>query len=65
MGDCLARQFLRYALRRKEGPGDEAALAAAQAAFNGKGNDLRELMVALTKTRAFTHRTQSMGEVLP
>ncbi len=65
VGDCLARQFLRYALKRKEQIGDEAGLASALAAFSSKGYDLRELMVALTKTKAFTHRYPSMGEVLP
>ena len=29
----MARQFLRYALRRKDGPGDQASLAAAAEAF--------------------------------
>ena len=62
---CMARQFLRYALRRKEVVGDEQALAATEAAFASKSYDLKELMVALTKTRSFTHRTPSTGEVLP
>jgi hypothetical protein len=65
VGDCLARQFLRYALKRKEQVGDEAGIASALAAFSSKGYDVRELMVALTKTKAFTHRYPSMGEVLP
>jgi hypothetical protein len=62
---CMAKQFLRYALKRHEGAGDEASLSAASAAFTAKQNDLRELIVALTRTRAFTHRTISNGEVLP
>jgi hypothetical protein len=65
VSECMARQFLRYALKRKETAGDEASLAAAVAAFSSKGNDLRELMVGLTKTKTFTHRFPSMGEVLP
>jgi hypothetical protein len=64
VGDCMARQFLRYALRRKEGPGDEASLAAVQAAFAKGQNNLRELLVGLTRTHTFTHRTPSLGEVL-
>jgi hypothetical protein len=63
VSDCLGRQFLRYALRRRETPGDEASLAAALATF-AKDSNLRELIVALTKTKVFTHRTPSMGEVL-
>ncbi len=62
---CLTRQFLRYALRRKEGAGDQASLAAIEETFAKQSSNLRELIVALTKTRAFTHRTPSTGEVLP
>ena len=65
VADCLARQFLRYALKRKEQVGDEAGIAAALGAFSSKGYDIRELLVALTKTKAFTHRYPSTGEVLP
>jgi hypothetical protein len=63
--ECMARQWLRFALRRHENPGDTASVVAALEAFGKSGYDLRELMVALTKTRAFTHRVASMGEVLP
>jgi Protein of unknown function (DUF1592)/Protein of unknown function (DUF1588)/Protein of unknown function (DUF1595)/Protein of unknown function (DUF1585)/Protein of unknown function (DUF1587) len=65
VAECMARQFLRYALRRKETPGDQPSLAAAAEAFGKESGNLRELIVALTKTRAFTHRTPSTGEVLP
>jgi hypothetical protein len=34
-----------------------------QDVFKKSNYDIRELMVAVTKTRAFTHRTLSMGEV--
>jgi hypothetical protein len=63
VSDCMGRQFLRYALRRRETTGDEVSLASALTTF-GKTSNLRELIVALTKTRVFTHRTPSMGEVL-
>jgi hypothetical protein len=63
VADCMGRQFLRYALRRRETTGDEPALANALKGF-GTSGDLRELIVALTKSRVFTHRTPSMGEVL-
>jgi hypothetical protein len=62
--ECMARQWLRFALRRHENPGDAASVAAALEVFGKSGYDLRELMVALTKTRAFTHRVASAGEVL-
>jgi hypothetical protein len=64
VADCMARQFLRYALKRKEVSGDEPALAAALETFNKQSGNLRELIVALTRTRAFTHRTPTQGEVL-
>jgi hypothetical protein len=63
--ECMARQWLRFALRRHENPGDTASVLAALETFGKSGYDLRELMVALTKTRAFTHRVASPGEVLP
>jgi hypothetical protein len=63
--DCMATQWLRYFLRRNEGDGDTASLQAARAAFAKSSYDLRELLVALTGTRAFTHRSPSPGEVLP
>ena len=62
--ECMARQWLRFALRRHENPGDTASVLAALDAFAKSGYDLRELMVALTRTRAFTHRVASAGEVL-
>jgi len=65
VADCMTRQFLRYTLRRREGKGDEPSVTAALEAFEKESFDLRELLVALTKTRTFTHRTPSMGEVLP
>ncbi|HXU83653.1 MAG TPA: DUF1592 domain-containing protein [Polyangia bacterium] len=63
--ECLATQWLRYFTRRNESAGDTASLEAANAAFASSGYDMRELLVALTKTRAFTHRSPSVGEVLP
>jgi hypothetical protein len=63
--DCMAKQWLRYTLRRKEVAGDDASIAATQEAFAKSNNDLRELIVALTKTKSFTHRTASAGELLP
>ena len=64
VASCMTRQFVRYALRRRETPGDEASMAAAEAAFGRNAYNLRELMVALTRTAIFTHRTPSPGEVL-
>jgi len=63
--DCIARQWLRYTLRRHEIDGDTPSLEAASKVFADTGYDMRELIVALTQTRAFTHRTPSNGETLP
>jgi hypothetical protein len=63
--ECLATQWLRYFTRRIESVGDTASLQAANEAFAKSSYDMRELLVALTKTRAFTHRSPSVGEVLP
>jgi hypothetical protein len=62
--DCMARQWLRYLLKRREVDGEARALGQIGDTFRGSGYDLRELMVAITKTRAFTHRTPSAGEEL-
>jgi hypothetical protein len=63
--DCVPRQWLRYLVRRKEGPGDDRSLMLAGQAFARSSYDIREAIVALTKARVFTHRTPSVGEVLP
>jgi hypothetical protein len=62
--ECMATQWLRYFTRRHETAGDTASLQAAGEAFARSSYDLRELLVALTRTRAFTHRSPSAGEVL-
>jgi hypothetical protein len=59
---CMATQWLRYGLRRHDDVGDAPSLTALNTTFAKAGYDMRELMVAVTKTRAFTHRTLSVGE---
>ena len=61
--DCMVRQWMRYGLKRHELDSEEASFKALQASFKAADHDMRELLVALTKTRAFTHRTLSEGEV--
>jgi hypothetical protein len=62
---CMARQWLRYLVRRRDGSGDDGSLREAGDAFDRSAQDLRELIVALTRTRAFTHRQLAPGEVMP
>jgi hypothetical protein len=54
--DCLARNWMRALLRRDESNLEAGSLKAISTAFATSGYDMRELVVALTKTRAFTHR---------
>ena len=61
--DCVARQWLRYLLRREEVRGETRSLASAGDAFGAAGYDLRELVIALTATRAFTHRLPTADEL--
>jgi hypothetical protein len=59
--DCLVKQWLRYALRRREVPADERSLARVQETFF-RTSDIRELLVALAASPAFTYRTATPGE---
>jgi hypothetical protein len=61
---CMARQWFRFAFSRPETAQDEASLSVAFDAFLRAETDVRELMVAITKTRSFLYRTPSEGEVL-
>ena len=62
--DCMATQWWRYALRRQELQSEDPSLKLVREAFRQSGNDLRELLVAFTRTRAFSHRQPSADEVL-
>jgi hypothetical protein len=63
--DCVARQWLRYTLRRKEVPADDASLATVQKRFAEASYDVRELLVALTTTPAFLFRQPEDEEATP
>jgi hypothetical protein len=60
--DCMASQWLRYTLRRRDLATEAPSLKVLQSSM-GTSADLRELMVAATKARTFTHRAPSPGEV--
>jgi hypothetical protein len=53
---CVATQWFRFAARRIETTADACTLATVQETFITSGNDVRELMIALTKTPAFRYR---------
>jgi hypothetical protein len=52
---CVAKQWFRYALGRTEDTGDAASIKTAVDAFAPAG-DLRELIIATTKTDSFRSR---------
>ena len=54
--DCVARNWMRALLRREEKPDEGGSLKAINEAFAASNHDVRALLVAMTKTRAFTHR---------
>jgi hypothetical protein len=53
VASCVARQWMRFALSRPEGPEDESSIAAA---YENGGGDLRAMIGAITQTDAFRHR---------
>jgi hypothetical protein len=58
--DCVARQWMRFALGRDDAKEDEPSLAAAIKAFKAGGAKLPDLLVALARSDAF--RFQKVGE---
>jgi hypothetical protein len=54
---CFARQVFRFDVGRLETDADACSIAAGVAAYSGKNLDLRELLVALATSPAFTTRT--------
>jgi hypothetical protein len=62
---CVATQWTRYLLRREETAGDKPSLEAIEKVFRDSSFDMRELLVAIVSSDAFTRRTPAAGEVLP
>lgn len=52
--DCAPTQLLRYSLGRRDEPEDACSLSDVQAAFADSNGDLKELVIALTQTDAFS-----------
>lgn len=53
--DCMATQWMRYAMARRETRADTCSLVNLRDAFAASDGDLRELVVAMTQTDAFWH----------
>ena len=62
--ECVAGTFLRFA-SGTESAIDECAQKKLQTAFAASKGDLRELVVAITRTDAFRYRRAIPGEVMP
>jgi hypothetical protein len=60
--DCMTSQWVRYLLGRHDLPDESPSVKVLSQHFRASGDDLRELVVALVRTRTFTHRTLSPGE---
>jgi Protein of unknown function (DUF1588)/Protein of unknown function (DUF1585)/Protein of unknown function (DUF1592) len=64
VASCMTRQWLRYGFRRLETDDDKASLQAANQQFKASGNNMRELIIALVKSRTFRFRSPAAGEAL-
>jgi hypothetical protein len=53
---CVATQWMRYVLRREETPGDMPSLEAVKKTFRESSYDMRELLIAIAGSDAFTRR---------
>jgi hypothetical protein len=60
--ECVARNWMRALLRRDERIDEGGSLKAIEEAFTASSYDVRALLLAVTKTRAFTHRNPIAGK---
>jgi hypothetical protein len=54
--ECLVKQWFRFGYGRSETAADLCSLETLKARFAAGGNDVRELLVALTQTDTFLYR---------
>jgi hypothetical protein len=62
VAECFARQWFRYAMRRREVPEEEDKLVALVQGLKGAG--LGDLLIALAQSSQFRYRQPGSGEVL-
>ncbi len=60
---CFVKQWLRFAFKRTEALADNYSLERVYQAFSGSGYSVREMLVALVKSRSFMFRSPAEGEV--
>ena len=58
VGDCVARQWFRFAAGRAETERDSCSVSTLQDALARSGGDLRELFVAYSQTDSFLFRSK-------
>lgn len=63
--ECVANQWFRYAFGRAESAEDACSLNQLYGSFAASDHDLRELVIALTRTDAFSHVRIGTEEVQP
>jgi hypothetical protein len=56
VAECVARQWLRFALGRLEAQADACSFRAAMSAFVKSSHNVRELILAIVVTDAFRYR---------
>jgi hypothetical protein len=61
---CFSTQWLRFAFKRKDTPGDAASIQAVAGAFGKNGNNIRDLLVGVATSRSFRYRAPAQGEML-
>jgi hypothetical protein len=61
--DCMTKQWMRYMLGRREVDSEKPTVDTLNDLFAKSDYDLRKLLVGLTRSRSFTHRKLSAGEV--
>jgi hypothetical protein len=61
---CMATQAMRWLTGRTDEDGDRASVDGAYQAFAAAGMNLRDLMVAITRSPGFAYRLPATSEVL-
>ena len=61
---CFSDQWLRYVLGRRLLPSDAATPSTIHDAFKGAGLNVKELLVRVVSSQAFSHRSVTEGEVV-
>jgi hypothetical protein len=61
---CFVTQMSRFAWNRHDTQADRFSIDTALTAFDGAGRSIKDLVVAITRSRSFRYRAAAEGEVL-